>query len=100
MRTFAGNHLLDKEGGDGEEIDMVGDTLAGLHRRDVGIDQHRLDALFAEGLQRLGAGIVELSGLAYLESARAEHEHLLYLFIIELVSHFSSLLRFRITGGK
>lgn len=68
--ALLGYDALHEEGGDGQEIDVVGHTLAGLHRGDVGVDQHGLDSLLAQGLQGLAAGIVKLAGLAYLQRAR------------------------------
>ena len=58
-----------------------GRTMPQHHRQllldggDVGIDEHRSDALLLERLDGLCAGIVDLSGLADLQGARAEDEH-------------------------
>ena len=54
-------HLLDEICVYRQEVDLDGG--------DVGVDEHRGDALFAQGLQRLGTRIVKLSGLADLEGA-------------------------------
>ena len=81
LRTFAGYHLLDKERGDGQEVDMVGDSLGSLHCRDIGIDEHCLYTLLAECLECLASRIVEFSGLADLERARTEHEYFLYIAV-------------------
>src|SRR5205085_10294647 len=58
------------------EIDAVGQLRPRLHRGDVGVDQHNLHALVLERLEGLRARVVELAGLADLESTRAEQEHL------------------------
>src|SRR5262249_454890 len=57
------------------EVELVGHSLAGLDGGDVGVDEHRGDALLLERLDSLRAGVVELAGLADLQRARAEHEH-------------------------
>ena len=44
---------------------------------DVGVDQNARDALLAQGLDRLAAGVVELAGLADLGGRRAEDQDLL-----------------------
>ena len=67
---------LDELRGDRGEVELVGHPLAGLDGGDVGIDEHRGDALLLERLDGLCAGIVELAGLADLQGARAEHEDL------------------------
>ena len=63
---FFFDDTLHKLGRDGLEIDGVGHILAGLHGGDVRIDQHRVDALFLQGFQRLRAAIVELARLSNL----------------------------------
>ena len=45
--------LLDVARRDGQEVDLVGEALARLHRRDVRVDQHRRDALLLQGFDRL-----------------------------------------------
>ena len=61
--------------GDGEEIHLVGNAFRGLDGGDVGIDQHRRNAFFAQSLQRLRAGVVELACLSDFQRARPEDEH-------------------------
>ncbi len=60
---------------DGDEVDTVGEILAGLDSRDVRIDEDRRDTLFAQGLERLRPGVVEFPCLSDLERARSEHQH-------------------------
>ena len=67
---------LDELRRDRGEVELVGHPLAGLDGGDVGIDEHRGDALLLERLDRLRAGVVELAGLADLQRARAEDEDL------------------------
>ena len=62
-------------GGDGLEVHLVGDTFRGLDGGDVGIDEHRVDALFPECFQRLRTRIVEFAGLSDFQCARSEYEH-------------------------
>ena len=66
--------LRHEVGVDGDEVDAVGEVLAGLHGGDVGVDQHHPDALLLERLDRLRAGVVELAGLADLQRAAAEQQ--------------------------
>ena len=84
IRTFLDYHLGDEVRRHRQEVGLVGDALGGLHRGHVGVDQDGLYSLFPQGLEGLGAGIVELSGLAYLERARAEKEYRFYA----VISHF------------
>ena len=60
---------------DSDEVDAVGEVLAGLDRGDVRIDEDGGDALFAQRLERLRTRVVELAGLADLQRARAEHQY-------------------------
>ena len=59
----------------GKEIHLVGHPFGGLHRRDVRIHEHCPDALFPQGLEGLRAAVVEFSGLADLQRARAQDEN-------------------------
>ncbi len=61
--------LLDELRGHGNEIDAVGELAARLDGRDVRIDQHRGNPFLAQGLDRLGTGIIELAGLSDLQRA-------------------------------
>ena len=64
--------------GDRERLDVddVGDALVGHDGGWVGVDQHRGDALFAEGLAGLGAGVVELRRLPDDDGPGADYENL------------------------
>jgi hypothetical protein len=73
-----GAFLLDDLGDDlrRDRLDIggVGDIGIGHDGRRVGIDQHDPVALFLEGLAGLGAGIVELAGLADDDRTGADDE--------------------------
>jgi hypothetical protein len=43
------------------EVNPFRELLAGLYRRDVGIDKDRLDSLLLQGFEALTAGVVELA---------------------------------------
>jgi len=58
-------------------VDLVGDGGVGHDRGRVGVDEHDLVPLPAQGLAGLGAGVVELAGLADDDGARADDEDLL-----------------------
>ena len=75
VRALTLDDARDEVWGDGEEVDLVGDAFRGLDGGDVGVDQHGLDAFFAQGFQCLRAGVVELAGLPDFECARPEDEH-------------------------
>ena len=51
--TFLLDDFLHKERSDRQEVNLVCHTFTGLHRRNVRIDQHRVDAFFFQSLQRL-----------------------------------------------
>ena len=51
----------------GEEINLVGHTLACLYCCDVRVNEHCLHTLFAQCLESLRARIVELTGLTNLQ---------------------------------
>ena len=53
LRTLLLDDLLDEEGGDGEEVDLVSDAFGGLYRGDVGVDEYGAYPLFAHGLECL-----------------------------------------------
>ena len=62
----------------GERLDVrpVGHLRIGHDGGRIGVDQHDLVALFAEGLAGLGARIVELAGLADDDRAGADQQNL------------------------
>ena len=51
--AFLGDDALDEVRLHGEEINLVGHALRGLHGGDIGVDEHRLDALLTQGFQGL-----------------------------------------------
>ena len=85
VRFFPGYDFLDEEWGDREEVDLVGYAFTGLDRCDVRVDQDGLYPLFPEGLERLGAGVVEFAGFAYLEGAGPEEENFVYIVVYHCV---------------
>ena len=52
---------------DGQEVNLVRYAFTGLDGCDVGVDKHRVDALFTESLQGLTARIVKLASLTNLQ---------------------------------
>ena len=74
VRTLFLDHALDKLGGDGLDIGAVGKTRVGHDGRRVGVDQDDLKAILLEHLAGLGAGVVELAGLANNDGARTNNE--------------------------
>ena len=74
VRTLFLDHALDKLGGDGLYIGAVGKTRVGHDGRRVGVDQDDLKAILLEHLAGLGTGVVELTGLANDNGARANDE--------------------------
>ena len=52
--------LLDILWCDGKQVDLVGQALARLHRRDVWVDNDCVDPLLFQCLDSLAQGIVEL----------------------------------------
>src|SRR5690606_36935938 len=61
-------------GGDRLHVGRVGQIRVGHDRRRVGVDQDDPVALFLQRLAGLGAGIVELTGLADDDRARPDDE--------------------------
>ena len=74
VRVLFLDHALDKLGGDGLDIGAVGKTRVGHDGRRVGVDQDDLKAILLEHLAGLGTGVVELTGLANDNGARANDE--------------------------
>ena len=71
-----GDDLLDELRGDRLDVGAVGHLGVGHDRGRVGVDQHDLVALLAQGLARLGARVVELAGLADDDRAGADDQDL------------------------
>ena len=74
VRVLFLDHALDKLGGDGLDIGAVGKTRVGHDGRRVGVDQDDIKAILLEHLAGLGAGVVELAGLADDDGARTNDE--------------------------
>ena len=74
VRALFLDYALDKLGGDGLDIGAVGKTRVGHDGRRVGVDQDDLKAILLEHLAGLGAGVVELTGLANNDGARTNDE--------------------------
>ncbi|KAH3675308.1 hypothetical protein OGATHE_001648 [Ogataea polymorpha] len=62
---------------DGQEINLVGQTLGGLDGGNVRINQNCVYSLLFQGLDCLRARIVELSGLSNGQSTGAKNQHFL-----------------------
>ena len=71
VRTLFLNDALHELGRHGLEIHSVSDILRGLHRCNIGVNQHRMNTLFLQRLQCLCTAIVELTGLSNLQGTRA-----------------------------
>ena len=63
--------FLDEFRGDGDEIDAIRQSRAGLDSGDIRVHQNRGDAFFTQRLDCLRAGIIELARLSDLQRARA-----------------------------
>ena len=64
LRPLLGDDRLDGLEGERLEVDRVGDLGVGHDRRRIAVDEDRPDALGPQGAAGLGAGVVELGGLA------------------------------------
>ena len=53
LRALLLDDLLDEEGGDGKEVDLVSNAFGGLYRGNVGVDEYGAYPLFAHGLECL-----------------------------------------------
>ena len=73
-RALLGDHLLDELRGDRLDVGRVGELRVGHDRRRVGVDQDDPDALGLEHPAGLGAGVVELAGLADDDRPGADHQ--------------------------
>ena len=67
-----------EERGDGQEINLVCYALAGLHRGDIGVDEHCVDTFLAQGFQCLRAGVVKFTCLTNLEGTGTENKNFLH----------------------
>ena len=73
--ALGGDHLLDELRGDRLDVGGVGELGVRHDRRRVGVDQRHAQALGAQHAAGLGAGVVELGGLADDDRAGADHQH-------------------------
>ena len=71
--------FLDEFRGDGDEIDAIRQSRAGLDSGDVRVHQNRGDTFFTQRLDCLRAGVIELARLSDLQRARAEYHDSLRL---------------------
>ena len=64
VRSFRRDHPLDELGRERLDVGRVGELGVGHDRRRVGVDQADPESLAAQHPAGLGAGVVELAGLA------------------------------------
>ena len=86
---FLLDDALDDLGGQGLDIDMIGNVGVGHNSSGVRVDQHGLDALGFQGTAGLGAGVVKLGCLADDDGAGTDDQH---LFNTRVLRHRRSLL--------
>ena len=79
--------LCDEVGGHRLEIHFVGNTLRGLNGGNVRIDKHAGDALLAQSLQGLRAGVVEFTCLSDFQCARTQYEHFVEFSLHDLFEY-------------
>ena len=72
--ALLGDDLLDELRRDRLDVRGVGELRVGHDRRRVGVDQDDADALLAQHAAGLGAGVVELAGLADDDRAGPDDE--------------------------
>src|SRR5690606_26881735 len=73
--SFPLDHLGGKLQSERLQVHLVGDAEVGHDGGRVGVDQDHLDALFAQGLARLGPRVVKLRRLADDDGSRPDHHH-------------------------
>src|SRR6185503_11337457 len=71
---FLGDYFFDDVGRDRFDVGARGELRIGHDRRGIGVDENDPITLFFEGLQRLGAGVVELASLPDDDRARADEK--------------------------
>ena len=76
VRSFPLDDLGDHLRGDGLDVGPVSDLGIGHDGGGIGIDEDDFVAFLFQGLHRLGAGIVELAGLADDDGAGADNQNL------------------------
>ena len=67
--------FLHEVGCHGQEVHVVGHVVRRLHGGNVGVDEDGADAFLLQRLEGLGAGIIELPGLADFEGPGTEDEN-------------------------
>ena len=88
IRLLGQDDFFDHVDGQGFDVRSVGQFGIGHDRGGVAVDQYHPVAFLAQGLDRLGAGIIELAGLADHDGAAAEdHDR----FEITATRHVGSL---------
>jgi len=75
VRTLLGDDALDDRPGDRFDIGHVGHFRIRHDGRRIAVDQDDFVALFAQGLARLRAGIIEFAGLADDDRAGANNQN-------------------------
>ncbi len=96
-QQHVGPFALDDAGqrfpGDRLDIGAVGRLRIGHDRGRIGVDQHHLVALFAQGLARLGAAVIELARLADDDRTGADEEDFLDVGTSRHICEWPSTLR-------
>ncbi len=73
--SFLGDDFLDDISSNRLDVSARGKTRVGHDRCRIGVNENDSIAFFLQRLQRLGAGIVELTGLADDDRSRANEEN-------------------------
>ena len=98
VRPFLFYHLLHEIGGDGQEVNLVGNAFRGLHGGNVRVDEDRVDAFLFQCFERLRAGIVKFSGLTDFQCAGTQQQDFLYIVFFHIVFLFDNKhLLFRVS---
>ena len=84
--------FLHEIGRHGEEIDLVGHALRGLHGGDIGVDEDGGDAFLLQCLQGLRTGVVKFARFAYLQCTAAQEQHFLYIGWFHMQLYFNNYL--------
>lgn len=96
--TLLLDNLADELGVDGQEVDLVGETLGGLDSRDVRVDQDGVDALLFQSLDGLATRVVELSSLTNAETTTSKNQDLLDIDLGHELGVFSSVTTGELDG--
>ena len=90
-------HLVEHLDGERLDVGRVGELRIGHDRRRIRVDEDDAQALLAERLARLGAGVVELAGLADHDRPRPDDQDRLE---IRSTWHRAFLYRIRVVEGS